>query len=338
MANYGITYDKVAAAANQLTTKNQAPTPDNIRKLIGAGSKTTISRHLKRWRSLQTANTPTQNTSTAATQTASQSKQTSSLAAPAETTNNKTQRTATQQKVKNQGKSPLPATDPLSVADIDTTATHEWLLKTELASSSGQQLVQMIESDLFDSNSDSLASTHSAQSVHNKPHPPKALIELVQHFWEEFCTSDAAAQTVARLQTNTNDGNQAALLADWAIAKDSTKDNTQQDVQSNISPQQATDINSHADNNLQQQLIEASERVELYQGYLQALEDELAELSGENYALKKQLDAQSSQPSASVNKAENKQMNEIKEHKKSLSKTFTNMLDELQHLQSMLSV
>lgn len=50
MARAGITYTEVANAARQLQAENKSPTTDNIRGLIGSGSKSTILRHLRSWK------------------------------------------------------------------------------------------------------------------------------------------------------------------------------------------------------------------------------------------------------------------------------------------------
>jgi len=53
MTKPGITYSNVASAAKQLKKANLSITIDNIRHILGTGSKTTISRHLKVWKTKQ---------------------------------------------------------------------------------------------------------------------------------------------------------------------------------------------------------------------------------------------------------------------------------------------
>ena len=50
MARAGITYTEVATAAMRLQKENKATSADNVRNLIGAGSKTTIVKHLNTWK------------------------------------------------------------------------------------------------------------------------------------------------------------------------------------------------------------------------------------------------------------------------------------------------
>jgi chromosome segregation ATPase len=50
MARAGITYTEVAMAAKRLSDENKTISADNVRDLIGAGSKTTIIKHLNTWR------------------------------------------------------------------------------------------------------------------------------------------------------------------------------------------------------------------------------------------------------------------------------------------------
>lgn len=50
MARYGVTFEKVADIANQLAANDINPTVDRVREKLGTGSKSTIAKHLKRWR------------------------------------------------------------------------------------------------------------------------------------------------------------------------------------------------------------------------------------------------------------------------------------------------
>jgi hypothetical protein len=50
MARYGVTYEKVASTAAELLASDITPTVDRVRSLLGTGSKSTIAKHLKRWR------------------------------------------------------------------------------------------------------------------------------------------------------------------------------------------------------------------------------------------------------------------------------------------------
>jgi len=49
----GIIYQDVATAAQQLQGLSKNPTVDNVRSILGTGSKSTIARHLKEWKSQQ---------------------------------------------------------------------------------------------------------------------------------------------------------------------------------------------------------------------------------------------------------------------------------------------
>jgi chromosome segregation ATPase len=51
MSRPGITYQEVANAAIQLQGKNENPTVDRIREILETGSKSTIARYLKEWKS-----------------------------------------------------------------------------------------------------------------------------------------------------------------------------------------------------------------------------------------------------------------------------------------------
>ena len=51
MARPGVTYLEVADAASNLQNKGENPTIDSVRRALGTGSNTTISIHLKKWRS-----------------------------------------------------------------------------------------------------------------------------------------------------------------------------------------------------------------------------------------------------------------------------------------------
>jgi chromosome segregation ATPase len=53
MARIGITYFDVEKAALQLQGQGKLPTVDRVRNLLGTGSKTTITEHLKRWKAEQ---------------------------------------------------------------------------------------------------------------------------------------------------------------------------------------------------------------------------------------------------------------------------------------------
>src|SRR3990172_7054386 len=53
MARIGITYLDVEKAALQLQGQGKLPTVDRVRDLLGTGSKTTITEHLKRWKAEQ---------------------------------------------------------------------------------------------------------------------------------------------------------------------------------------------------------------------------------------------------------------------------------------------
>lgn len=50
MARYGVTFEKVADIANALAAADVNPTVDRVREKLGTGSKSTIAKHLKRWR------------------------------------------------------------------------------------------------------------------------------------------------------------------------------------------------------------------------------------------------------------------------------------------------
>lgn len=51
MSRPGITYQEVANAAIQLQGKDEYPTVDRVREILGTGSKSTIARYLKDWKS-----------------------------------------------------------------------------------------------------------------------------------------------------------------------------------------------------------------------------------------------------------------------------------------------
>lgn len=51
MSRPGITYQEVAHAALTLQAQNENPTVDRVRELLGTGSKSTIARNLKAWKS-----------------------------------------------------------------------------------------------------------------------------------------------------------------------------------------------------------------------------------------------------------------------------------------------
>ncbi len=50
MGNTGVTKDQVAKAIDQILTRGEEPTINLIRELLGKGSLSTISKHLKKWR------------------------------------------------------------------------------------------------------------------------------------------------------------------------------------------------------------------------------------------------------------------------------------------------
>jgi hypothetical protein len=50
MARHGITYNDVAKAAMLLMKLDKNVTTDGIREVLGTGSKTTITKHLKEWK------------------------------------------------------------------------------------------------------------------------------------------------------------------------------------------------------------------------------------------------------------------------------------------------
>jgi chromosome segregation ATPase len=49
----GVSYDEVAQAAQEAQGKGRSPTVDNVRLIIGSGSKSTIARYLRDWRNQQ---------------------------------------------------------------------------------------------------------------------------------------------------------------------------------------------------------------------------------------------------------------------------------------------
>jgi chromosome segregation ATPase len=53
MGRIGVSYEEVATAAQEAQGKGKSPTVDNIRHIIGSGSKSTIARHLRDWRNQQ---------------------------------------------------------------------------------------------------------------------------------------------------------------------------------------------------------------------------------------------------------------------------------------------
>lgn len=53
MARFGVTYQDVANAVNQLVGQGKQPTIDAIRQFLGTGSSTTIANHLRKWRAEQ---------------------------------------------------------------------------------------------------------------------------------------------------------------------------------------------------------------------------------------------------------------------------------------------
>lgn len=50
MPRLGITYDEVIIAADQIRSEGTQPTIEKIRQILGAGSNTTISKHLNQWK------------------------------------------------------------------------------------------------------------------------------------------------------------------------------------------------------------------------------------------------------------------------------------------------
>lgn len=53
MARPGVSYYDVAKAASTLQLKNELPTIDRVRKILGSGSNSTIALHLKQWKTEQ---------------------------------------------------------------------------------------------------------------------------------------------------------------------------------------------------------------------------------------------------------------------------------------------
>src|SRR5437899_754936 len=51
MSRPGVTYQEVANAAIRLQGRNENPTVDRVREILETGSKSTIARHLKEWKS-----------------------------------------------------------------------------------------------------------------------------------------------------------------------------------------------------------------------------------------------------------------------------------------------
>lgn len=56
MGRIGVSFEEVATAAQQVQGRGKNPTVDNIRLVIGSGSKSTIVRHLRDWREQQGIN------------------------------------------------------------------------------------------------------------------------------------------------------------------------------------------------------------------------------------------------------------------------------------------
>ena len=56
MARPGITYIEVAEAASRLLGQGTHPTIEQIRRLLGTGSSTTLARHLRQWKNTQSSN------------------------------------------------------------------------------------------------------------------------------------------------------------------------------------------------------------------------------------------------------------------------------------------
>lgn len=53
MARYGVTYQAVCQAAQQLAQQGRQPTVEQVRLILGTGSSTTIANHLRQWHSHQ---------------------------------------------------------------------------------------------------------------------------------------------------------------------------------------------------------------------------------------------------------------------------------------------
>jgi chromosome segregation ATPase len=53
MGRIGVSYEEVAQAVQEAQGKGNSPTVDNVRLIIGSGSKSTIARHLREWRNQQ---------------------------------------------------------------------------------------------------------------------------------------------------------------------------------------------------------------------------------------------------------------------------------------------
>jgi multidrug efflux pump subunit AcrB len=53
MGRLGVSYEEVAQAVQEVQGKGKSPTVDNVRLVIGSGSKSTIARHLRDWRNQQ---------------------------------------------------------------------------------------------------------------------------------------------------------------------------------------------------------------------------------------------------------------------------------------------
>jgi len=53
MARFGVTYQDIASAANQIVEQGRQPTIELIRQILKTGSSTTISNHLRQWRADQ---------------------------------------------------------------------------------------------------------------------------------------------------------------------------------------------------------------------------------------------------------------------------------------------
>lgn len=54
----GIQYDQVAHAADSLASRGERPTIRNVREILGAGSQTTLARHLSQWKEVRTTQAP----------------------------------------------------------------------------------------------------------------------------------------------------------------------------------------------------------------------------------------------------------------------------------------
>lgn len=56
-----VTYEDVARAADMLARKKQSVTLENIRKITGVGSNTTLSKYLREWKENKRSKNPRRN-------------------------------------------------------------------------------------------------------------------------------------------------------------------------------------------------------------------------------------------------------------------------------------